>query len=115
LGGVWKSMWRELKDCSKTSFCPSRMLGDWKNHFTVAMNEIFDEHYKKKMAGTTMNFCPEIWEEKMETIPSVLPTTLLSKEEWLNMKLIWISPPGAQLLWHKTKIWFKMSNCYDSK
>jgi hypothetical protein len=28
LGGVWKSMWRELKDCSKTSFCPSRMLGD---------------------------------------------------------------------------------------
>lgn len=38
----------------------SGMPGDWKNYFTVAQSEAFDEDYKMKMAGSTITFRTEI-------------------------------------------------------
>ena len=34
----------------------SGQIGDWKNHFTVAMNEAFDKLYKEKMSDVKLKF-----------------------------------------------------------
>ena len=44
-----------------SGLCPLGIVGDWKNHFTVAQNERFDEIYEQKLDGTSLNFCTELW------------------------------------------------------
>ncbi|XP_056279723.1 cytosolic sulfotransferase 3-like isoform X2 [Pseudoliparis swirei] len=47
-------------DTNKTSFIRKGKVGDWKNHFTVAQSETFDEHYKQKMKNCPLEFHTEV-------------------------------------------------------
>ncbi|XP_017561226.1 cytosolic sulfotransferase 3-like isoform X1 [Pygocentrus nattereri] len=49
-----------IMDLKISPFMRKGKVGDWKNHFTVAQNEQFDEHYKRRMKNTTLRLRTEI-------------------------------------------------------
>ncbi|XP_037386222.1 sulfotransferase 1E1-like [Talpa occidentalis] len=50
----------ELFNQKVHSFMRKGISGDWKNHFTVALNEKFDVHYEQQMKGSTLKLRTEI-------------------------------------------------------
>ncbi|XP_058523241.1 sulfotransferase 1E1 [Ochotona princeps] len=50
----------EVMNQKETSFIRKGITGDWKNHFTVALNEVFDMHYEQQMKGSSLKFRTEI-------------------------------------------------------
>ncbi|NWS78701.1 ST1B1 Sulfotransferase, partial [Crotophaga sulcirostris] len=49
-----------LMDHGVSPFMRKGTTGDWKNHFTVAQSECFDQDYAQKMSGTDLRFRTQI-------------------------------------------------------
>ncbi|XP_043942632.1 sulfotransferase 1C4-like [Protopterus annectens] len=47
---------QSIFDKSISPFMRKGTVGDWKSHFTVSQNEMFDEDYRQKMADTDLRF-----------------------------------------------------------
>ncbi|XP_060234718.1 sulfotransferase 1 family member D1 isoform X1 [Meriones unguiculatus] len=56
----YTTMKKEEMDHSVSPFMRKGISGDWKNHFTVAQYEKFEEDYVKKMKDSTLKFRSEI-------------------------------------------------------
>ncbi|XP_014666424.1 PREDICTED: sulfotransferase family cytosolic 1B member 1-like isoform X1 [Priapulus caudatus] len=51
---------KEIQSPTATPFQRKGVVGDWKNHFTVAQSEEFDKVYQEKFAGTGLQHIFEI-------------------------------------------------------
>ncbi|XP_064620660.1 sulfotransferase 1C2A-like [Lineus longissimus] len=49
----------DAMDMSVGQFMRKGIIGDWKNHFTIAQNETFDRLIQEKLTGTGLEFCYE--------------------------------------------------------
>ncbi|KAM5138725.1 sulfotransferase 1 family member D1-like [Mantella aurantiaca] len=56
----YKTLPKDILDQTTTTFMRKGVAGDWKNYFTVAQNEKFDEDYKCQMSDTNLHFRTEI-------------------------------------------------------
>uniref|UniRef100_A0A5F5PVK8 Sulfotransferase n=3 Tax=Equus TaxID=9789 RepID=A0A5F5PVK8_HORSE len=50
----------EVMNQKISPFMRKGIVGDWKNYFTVALNEKFDTHYEQEMKGSTLKLQTEI-------------------------------------------------------